>query len=287
MILDHKALELFGKMLFETVILKPPFKKANPMPNEACFLYVIEGGYDSISESGRLYVKAEEAVLMKCGNYLSNMVKSKSSDRYQALAVHFYPEVLLKVYENKLPSFLKEKQEVGINMYKLNSDVLIKKYIESILFYFENPSLVNEELLVLKLKEIILLLNQTKNAPAMRAILSNLFNPVTYSFREVIDAHYYTPITLEELAQLTNQSLSTFKREFKRIYKATPASYLREKKLERSLELLGSTDLRATDIAYECGFTNVSHYSKTFKIRYGVSPTAYKMTYFGKSMSQP
>ncbi|WP_350287351.1 AraC family transcriptional regulator [uncultured Croceitalea sp.] len=287
MILDHKALELFGKQLFETVILKPPFKKANPMPNEACFLYIIQGGYDSISASERLHVKAEEAVLMKCGNYLSNMVKSKSSDHYQALAVHFYPEVLLKVYENKLPSFLKEKKESKIDMYKFNSDVLIKKYIESILFYFENPNLVNEEILILKLKEIILLLNQTKNAPAMRAVLSNLFNPVTYSFREVVEAHYYTPITLEELAQLTNQSLSTFKREFKRIYKTTPALYLREKRLERSLELLGSTDLRATDIAYECGFTNVSHYSKTFKTRYGMSPTAYKMTYFGKSMNQP
>ncbi|MFI0429317.1 helix-turn-helix domain-containing protein [Mariniflexile sp. HMF6888] len=282
MIIDYKTLELFGKMLFETVILKPPFKKPNPMWNEACFLYIIEGEYDSISENEQLRIQTEEAVLMKCGNYLSSMLKSKTSEKYKAVAVHFYPEVLLKIYENKLPSFLKEKHNLEIGMSKLNSDILIKKYIESILFYFENPNLVNEEILILKLKEIILLLNQTKNAPAIRVILSNLFNPTSYSFREIIEAHYFSNITLDQLAQLTNQSLSTFKREFKKIYQTSPATYLRDKKLEKSIELLGSTDLRTTDIAYDCGFADVSHYSKTFKLRYGVSPTTYKMTHFGK-----
>ena len=284
MILDYKTFDLFDKMLFETVVLKPPFKKPNPMRDEACFLYVIEGEYDSISEKDKLNIKAEESILMKCGNYLSSMPKIKSTNNYQALAIHFFPEVLLKVYENKLPKFLKEKPSKNIGMAKLNSDILIRKYIESILFYFENPDLVNEEILILKLKEIILLLNQTKNAPAIRTILSNLFNPNSYSFRDVVEAHYYSNITLDELAQLTNQSLSTFKKEFKKTYNSAPATYLRNKKLEKSIELL-ATNLRTTDIAYECGFNNISHYSKTFKQRYGISPTFYKMTHFEKSLN--
>lgn len=285
MIIDYKTIDLFDKLLFETIILEPPYKKLNLMPNEACFLYLLKGEYDSISEAGSIRIGAEESLLMKCGNYTCNMLPSKSSDKYQALAIHFYPEILLKIYENKLPNFLKNKEVSDLNMSKLNSDILIKKYIEGILFYFENPDLVNEEILILKLKEIILLLNQTKNAPAIRTILSNLFNPTSYSFREIIEAHYFSNITLEQLAQLTNKSLSTFKREFKKTYQTSPAAYLRNKKLAKSIELLGSTNLRTTDIAYDCGFTDVSHYSKTFKLRYGVSPTAYKMTHFGKSLS--
>ena len=285
MILDYKTIDLFGKMLFETVILKPPFKKPNPMPNEACFLYIMKGAYESVSEIEKVKVEAEESLLMKCGNYTSRMLPAKSSDTYQALAIHFYPEVLLKIYENKLPDFLKETKNSDTHMTKLNSDVLIHKYIEGILFYFNNPNLVNEEILILKLKEIILLLNQTQNAPAIRQVLSNLFNPNTYSLREIIEAHYYSNTTLDELAQLNNQSLSTFKREFKKLYKVSPASYLRDKKLEKSIELLTSTDLRATDIAYECGFANVSHFSKTFKQKHGMAPSAYKMTHLGKSLS--
>ncbi|WP_298536287.1 AraC family transcriptional regulator [uncultured Algibacter sp.] len=285
MILDYKTIDLFGKMIFETIVLKPPFKKPNPMPNAACFLYIMKGEYESVSEVEKVKIEAEESLLMKCGNYTSRMLPSKSSETYQALAVHFYPEVLLKIYENKLPDFLKVKNNSDLRMTKLNSDALIHKYIEDILFYFNNPNLFNEEILILKLKEIILLLNQTQNAPAIRQVLSNLFNPNSYSFREIIEAHYYSNTTLDELAQLNNQSLSTFKREFKKLYSVSPASYLRDKKLERSIELLTSTDLRATDIAYECGFANVSHFSKTFKQKYGVSPSNYKMTHLGNSLN--
>ena len=285
MVQNYKTIDLFGKLLFETIILKPPYKKPNLMPNEACFLYILKGEYDSISETERLRIEAEESLLMKCGNYTCNMHPSKDSETYQALAVHFYPEILMKIYENKLPNFLTQSLPLDTGMTKINNDILIRKYIEGILFYFENPNLFTEEILVLKLKEIILLLNQTKNAPAIRSILSNLFSQSTHSFKEIIKSHYYENITLEELATLNNQSLSTFKREFKKIYKSSPATYLRKKKLEKSIELLIHTDLRSTDIAYECGFSNVSHYSKTFKKIYGVSPTIYKLTHLDKSLN--
>lgn len=285
MILEHKKLDICNKMLFETMTLIPPFKKPNPMPNEACFLYIIEGEYDSVSESEKLTIKAEDSVLMKCGNYLSHMVKTEPSKKYKAVAVHFYPEVLLKAYDNKLPKFLTEPKPIATGMSTLKSNVIIKKYVDSILFYFENPDLVTEEILFLKLKEIILLLNQTKNAPVIQSILSNLFNPTSYSFREVIEAHFYSNITIEELAQLTNKSLSSFKREFKKVYSSSPATYIRNKKLEKSLELLKSTNLRTTDIAYDCGFSDVSHFSKTFKQKFNVSPTRYKLIHFDKTLS--
>lgn len=285
MVQDHKTIDLFGKLLFETIILKPPYTKPNLMPNEACFLYIIKGEYDSISETERLKIEAEESLLMKCGNYTCNMLPSKESDTYQALAVHFYPDILMKIYENKLPNFLTQNLPIDIGMSKLNSDILIRKYIEGILFYFQNPDLVTEEIIILKLKEIILLLNQTTNAPAIRSILSNLFSPTVHSFKEIVQAHYYENITLEELAILNNQSLSTFKREFKKLYNASPATFLREKKLEKSVKLLLSSNIRTTEIAYECGFTNVSHFSKTFKNKYGMSPTIYKLTHLGKSLN--
>lgn len=284
MILEHKKIGLFGKMLFETMILEPPFHKPNPMPNEACFLYVLQGSYDSISEQEQIRVNSEESVLMKCGNYLSNMVATKQTDKYQAVAVHFYPDVLHKIYENKVPDFLKRTQPIETGMSKLKGDILIKKYIESLLFYFENPQLADEEILILKLKEIILLLNKTKNAQNIRSILSNLFNPISYSFREIVEAHLYSSITIDQLALLTGMSTSSFKREFNKIYPSSPAAYFRDKKLEKSLELLASTGLRATEIAYDCGFSNVSHFSKTFKQKYGVAPTVYKLNHFNKSL---
>jgi len=50
MILDHKQFDLFGKKTFEKIVLEPPFKVSNDMLNEACFMYMEEGGYDMSSE---------------------------------------------------------------------------------------------------------------------------------------------------------------------------------------------------------------------------------------------
>lgn len=285
MIIEHKTLDIFGKMLFETMVLTPPFQKPNPMPNEACFLYVMEGIYDSTSEQEQLRIQADESVLMKCGNYLSDMIPTPESQKYQAVAVHFYPDVLLKIYENKLPDFLKNSDQTNAGMAKLNSDLLIKKYIDGLLFYFENPQIVDEEILILKLKEIIVLLNKTKNAPQIRVILSNLFNLTSYTLREIVDAHIYSIITVKRLADLAGMSVSTFKREFQKIYVESPATYIRIKKIEKALKLLSSTDLRATEIAYECGFSSISHFSRTFKKIQGIPPTLYKLNHFGKLLN--
>lgn len=275
MILECKTLQLFGKMLFEKATIEPPFKQPYIMENQACFIYIISGEYNSISGFGSLEASPEESVLMKCGSYIP-AITSRKDEKYQAIAVHFYPDILLKIYNDKLPSFLKKETSSDIGITKLNSDPLIKRYIDGLLFYFENPQLVSEEMLILKLKEIILLIHQTKNAPAIKTIMANLFNPASFSFREVIEAHFYSKATLDDLAQLNNMSLSTFKREFRKVYNASPASYLRRIKLEKSLDLLISTHLSTTEIAYECGFTNISNFSRTFRKVFGISPTQYK-----------
>ena len=287
MIVEHQRLNLFEKLLFEKVVIVPPFKKHHPMPDEACFLYIFEGEYNSISETQQLRISSQEAVLMKCSNYLSQFLKSAKTEKYEAIAVHFFPEVLQKVYRNDIPEFLKhpQKNNRGPDMAKFDGGELLKKYIESIAFYFENPGLVEEELLILKLKELIMLLVKTKNAPVVQQILSGLFSPNQYSFKEIIEAHIYSPITISELAQLTNLSESSFKRQFKKIYKDSPARYLRNKKVEKAAALLSVSEERIGDIAFDCGFSDVAHFSATFKKITGLSPSNYRLNHIHKTLA--
>ena len=278
MIQEHQTIDLFGHMLFEKAVITPPFKRENPMPDEACFLYVLDGTLNSISEQEALLVHRDEAVLLKCGNYLAQMLATRENKRYEALAVHFYPDVLKKVYNDALPSFLREgSYTFSKNMVKVEASILIQKYIESLLFYFENPGLVTEDILILKLKEIVLLLLQTENAPGILEVFSNLFNPRTFSFKEVVEAHIFSSITIPELAALTNHSLSTFKREFAKIYNDSPARYRTRQRIERAKQLLKVSNDSVGAIAFETGFSDTAHFSRVFKSIVGISPTAYKL----------
>jgi len=50
-------------------------------------------------------------------------------------------------------------------------DNTMKRFIDSLEFYFENPAIVNEDLLELKIKELMLLLVQSKNAASVLELI--------------------------------------------------------------------------------------------------------------------
>jgi len=79
------------------------------------------------------------------------------------------------------------------------------------------------------LKEIVLLLLQTQESSNLNEIARSLFSDRTFSFEEVIQANLYEPLHLNRLAAMTNNSLASFKRKFKKIYNDSPANYIRQK----------------------------------------------------------
>ena len=280
MILKHHTINLFEKKVFETALVSPPFKSLHQLNNEACFLYILEGENNHYSEEGHINYNKDEGVLMKCGNFMFDVVPDKDSGKGGFVAIHFYPEVLKKIYENKIPEFLKNKNKIPYqsNMSLVKSSTLVKKYIESLLFYFENPDLVGEELMILKLKEIILLLLNTEEAPAVIEIMHNLFSPREFSFKDIIESHILSPLVISDLAQLTNKSLASFKREFKKIYNDSPANYIKNRRLEKAAALLKVSNLSISNIAYDCLFNDVAHFSSSFKAKYKRSPSQFRLS---------
>ena len=154
---------------------------------------------------------------------------------------------------------------------------LVKKYFEGVVHLFNNKAAASEEILILKLKEIIQLLLQTKNSTQITQIMSSLFSERTFSFKEVVEAYIAEPVSVEELAQLTNNSLSSFKREFKKIYATTPSTYIIDKRAEKVANLLKVSDESISNIGYQCGFTSPAHLSRVFKTKYGVTPSTYRL----------
>ncbi len=113
-------------------------------------------------------------------------------------------------------------------------------------------------------------------------MVRSLFSERTFSFKEVIDAHICLPMTVENLAQLTNTSISAFKKEFKRIYNSTPSAYIIDKRIENVANRLKMSDDSISNIGYQCGFSSSSHLSRVFKTKYGISPSKYRLNFSDK-----
>jgi transcriptional regulator GlxA family with amidase domain len=84
-------------------------------------------------------------------------------------------------------------------------------------------------------------------------------------------------LTLAEYAKLSCKSVPTFKREFKKLFKDSPAKWVLKKRLKLAAELLINTELHVGEITYETGFENQTHFSRTFKEKYGITPSLYRM----------
>jgi len=278
MITKHQQFDLFGKKTFEKAEAKPPFRFTYQMPNEACFFYIVQGASSVLAPSESVMISTAEGVVMQCGNYLAEIFSDTHSEYCVAIAIHLHPETLKMIYDKEFPDFLLKMEKVKpLVMEKHKSSALLKNYIDSLEFYFENPALVSEELLKLKIKELLLLLAKTSDGAVVRTLINSLFTPLEIDFKEIIEANLYNKLKMEELAILTSLSLSSFKREFSKHYSSSPAKYIRKRKLEKAAKLLKGTDLRISAICYDCGFVDLAHFSKTFQKEYMVSPSEYRL----------
>lgn len=98
---------------------------------------------------------------------------------------------------------------------------------------------------------------------------------------EVMSKNFLYNLKMEEFAKLCGRSLSSFKRDFKAIYKTTPSRWIKRKRLEYSKTLLVESDLNINQICYESGFVNSSHYIKSFKEYYNIPPLQFRVANTG------
>jgi len=97
--------------------------------------------------------------------------------------------------------------------------------------------------------------------------------------RDLADARYDEPLTVDDLAAAAFMSRAHFSRAFKRAFGESPYNYLLTRRLERSAHLLRSTDWSVTDICMAVGLTSVGSFTTSFTKVYGRSPTAYRAHY--------
>ena len=275
MIISRQNFDLNNKCVIEKLIIKTPFRYGAVFQNEACFLYFKQGQILFSSPTERLEVNSSESVLLNCGNYFADLIQNASSGTCEIYAVHLYPDLLKEIYKNEIPSFIKESNTKQFAK-KLASQSIISHFINSLIFYFENPGLVTDELLVLKLKELMLLLLQTHNSETIIKLISSIFTPRQASLNDIIQTHLFSNFSVGELAVLAGRSISSFKREFHLLFNDTPANFIKEKRLDKAESLLKFADYPVTEICFQIGFNDMSHFTRTFKKRNKLSPLAFR-----------
>lgn len=98
--------------------------------------------------------------------------------------------------------------------------------------------------------------------------INMIFNHVKNHFRE--------EITLQEIANLSNMTVPSFCRYFKKITNKTFTHFVNEYRIIHAQKLLAEQAMSITDVCYESGFNNFSYFNRTFKEFTQKSPSEYR-----------
>lgn len=100
-------------------------------------------------------------------------------------------------------------------------------------------------------------------------------DPVYPRLRRVVDylhAHLADEISVGELAELADLSVSQLERHFHRLFQLGPRRYLIKLRLERATAMLDGDDTIAT-IAHACGYADQSAFTRQFRAAVGITPS--------------
>ncbi|WP_204336099.1 helix-turn-helix domain-containing protein [Leptobacterium flavescens] len=245
--------------------------------DEACFMFVNRGEVSIRSQEDYITLNRNKGLLAKCLNYFfePSEDQSKCDDGIESVGIFLYPSLVEEVFEFDIS---KSNYSLDFNLKQIEIDRLLENYRESINILLDNPELADVHMIKTKLKEFVLLMTKSQQAPSQLDFLAALFKPNEVAFKSTIRHNLYANLSLDELAALCHLSTSSFKRKFKEVFNDSPKKYITKKKVEKAAELLKANDLRISDIAYDVGFDSLATFNRNFISLYGKSPSEYRLS---------
>ena len=132
----------------------------------------------------------------------------------------------------------------------------------------------------LKMTELLYLIVSHGDCCIKSKLLGNV-DAARDNLQQIVYSNIFSDISVEEIAKRCNRSLTSFKKEFFRIYGTSPHQWLIRQRLIHARLLLISTDKAIAEIGTACAFPNTSHLIKLFRKQYGMTPATYRARHRG------
>lgn len=242
----------------------------------ACFFehhtLVLEvSGQFTLEASGeKVSMRRGEMMLIR-KNQLAQIIKTPLPDEdYQTIVIVLQEDLLRQIaLEEKIETQHKYSGQPNI---LIPSNDYLRGYFQSVLPYVRNPINDTAEALgLLKVKEAIKLLLYTK--PELKQFLFDFSEPHKIDLEKFMLNNFHFNVTVERFAQLTGRSLAGFKRDFQKTFNASPRHWLQDKRLAEARYLIEKKNRKPSAIYLDLGFESLSHFSHSFKKKFGKAPT--------------
>jgi AraC-like DNA-binding protein len=244
-------------------------------------IHVLSGIMTWKDSSGTWSAEAGQIVYFKKG---AKIVPGHSGDDI-CLQLFFIPDAFVRETVMELAADLhtlpplplgSEPADAREMTISVNTDIALSAFFHAMTIYFAADEKPPEALLKLKLKELLTSILVGQSNQPLSAYLRYIAACDAPPIEAIMELNFCHNLSIDTFAQMCHRSLSSFKRDFRKHYGTSPGKWLLERRLEHSASLLQTTGMSITEIMFECGFEDLSHFSRAFKERFGQSPSAFR-----------
>jgi AraC-like DNA-binding protein len=261
------VIQIFGEAFLYSCTFNKTYSYEKFVP-EHVLVYQISGQTQIYHQRGEMLLEEGQFLLAR-RNQFAKSIKIPAADKaYQCISV-LLPNDRLQQFALDNDIHCEERYHRNRNIL-LEPNNMLKGYFLSIIAYAESGRPVSKKLASIKVNEAITLLLEMR--PDLESFLFDFSDPHKQNLEEFMlkNFHYNAPI--EHFAKLSGRSLTSFKREFSDIFKTSPGTWLKDKRLSEAYYLIRKKSQKPQDIYLDLGFENLSHFYTAFKQKYGVTP---------------
>jgi len=147
---------------------------------------------------------------------------------------------------------------------------LLEQTFRSLRHYMTASEPPSERLFDIKMFELVFTVLEVQ--PELTPLVFGMDEPWKIDLLEFAERNYSSDLSLDDYAHLTGRSLSAFKKEFATLTGQPPMRWIIDRRLDEARRRIMQGG-KPKDVYLEVGFKNLSHFSKIFKQKYGVSPS--------------
>ena len=238
--------------------------------------------------SGQFTIETSEQNISMCGgemlligkNQVGTLVKTPlPGENYETIVISLQEDLLRKIaLEEKLEP---DQKYIGPTNILIPSNEFLQGYFQSIVPYARNSGeSMTDEMGILKVKEGVKLLMLA--LPELRNYLFDFSEPSKIDLERFMISNFHFNIPVEKFAELTGRSLAGFKRDFQKTFGSPPRQWLQDKRLTTAKHLIETKNKKPSAIYIDLGFESLSHFSHSFRKKFGMSPTKLNGTRYPK-----
>lgn len=237
------------------------------------YLVYLYSGEMLLGEKGKeMSVRGGECLFIRRDHRVNFTKRCVDGEDFKSVSLVFNRNFLRQYYQKLDPASIpKNTQPMEKSVFKLPGTPQLESLFGSLVPYFETDEEPDENLINLKMQEGVLSL--LKIDKDFFPVLFDFTEPWKIDILDFLNENYMDDLSMEEIASYTGRSLATFKRDFKKISDLSPQKWIIRKRLEKAHALIRDNGRKVTDVCYDVGFKNRSHFTTAFKKQYGYLPS--------------